>query len=90
MKIAINDDPILALVAQRAALAAQAALEREARLAAARQQEEARFVRAERIAATVGRFLRRPIALPEAAPVPLLQRRDRGDQEASQQRQDAA
>jgi len=90
MKITIDDDATAVLIARRAALAAQDAQERETRLVAARQQEEARFVEAGRIATTFGRFLRRTTMRPQPAPTPLLQRRGDREQAAAQPRQDAA
>lgn len=84
MKTTINDDPTSALIARRAALAAQDAREREARLMAARRREEARFVGAEHFAATFGRLLRRQTPRPQAAPTPLQRRGDREQAEAQQ------
>lgn len=89
MHTTIHDDPTLALRAQRAALAAEDARAREARLAAARQDEEARFAGAERIAATFGRFLRRQPARPGAEPALLPRRVERAEADSSQRR-DAA
>lgn len=89
MKRAIFDDPTSVLASQRAALSALDARERETRLAAARQREEARFVEADRVAATFGRFLRRTTARPQSVPVPL--RRQHGEHEqAAARQQDAA
>ncbi len=83
------DDPIAALAAHRAALAMRDARERETRLAVARQREEDRITEAGRVAARVGRFLRRPGPQSPAAPLPLQQRWDERDQ-ATTQRRDAA
>ena len=85
-----HDDPTATLVARRAALAAHDAREREARLAAAQRQEEARGVGAERVAATFGRFLRRTTVRPQSTPVPLLRRRGKRERAEPQQRRDAA
>ena len=89
MKRLIDDDPIAALAAHRAALALQNARAREARLAAARRREEARITEAGRVAARVGHFLRRQATQPPAAPLPLQRGRD-GREQASQRRRDAA
>jgi hypothetical protein len=89
MKTTIHDDPTFALVAHRAALAAQDARAREARLAAARQEEEARFIGVERVAATFGRFLRRQPTRPQTAPA-LLRQPNEGEQAEPIQQRDAA
>jgi len=89
MKTAIYDDPTAALAAQRAALAAEDARTREARLAAARRREEDRITEAGRVAARVGRFLRRQTPQIQAAPLPLRQRQDEREQ-ATTRRRDAA
>jgi hypothetical protein len=90
MNMMINDDAALALAARRAALATQDAREREARLAAARQQEEDRFAGMDRVAATFGRLLRRQGAQPRSRPVALPRRRDERDGAGSHRRRDAA
>lgn len=89
MKISIDDDPTCALIACRAALAAQDARAREARLAAAQQEEEARFDGVERIAATFGRFLRRQSTRSQPTPT-LLRQHDEQEQAGAVQERDAA
>ena len=84
------DPMIAALAAQRAALAAQDARAREARLAAARRREESRITEAGRVATRLGRFLRRELPRTQPTPTPLLRRHDEHEQTTTSNCRDAA
>lgn len=82
------EDQIAALTAHRVALAAQGACERAARLAAARRQEEARFMAANRLATAFERFFQRQQQ--SAAPAPPTALCDTRATERQRERRDAA
>lgn len=88
MSILSQGDQVAALAAHRAALAAQEARERTARLAEARRQEEARFMAANCLAAAVGRLLHRQPRI--VVPIPPTVLRDSRATERPQGQRNAA